>query len=197
MSRKGIARSDSAPAATAHGLTQDSQNKVSPPSPEAFTPPTSPLKEQKEEEKEKQVFLDVDAKELNDLITEERDFFVGTQLRPRWYILNWSVFPIATCYPGEYISFRERRVLTIPRFLQKGRQTFASIQQEVATIQAHESQGWLYVGEAAFERECIMRRYNSLLRALRDRITLGFDKDFWGYRYYTFGLNDSADEDKE
>ena len=173
-----------------------STNIVSPPLPEAFTPPTSPKSEIGEQQNDTPN-IHVNCAKLNGLIEDERDFFIGCQLKPRWYWLNWSVFPIATCYPGEYISLRERRVVKVPRFLQKGKITYASIQQEVATIQAHESNGWLYVGEAAFDRECIMRRYNSLLRALRDHIALGFDEDFWGYRYYTYYLSDTIDEEHE
>ena len=125
---------------------------------------------------------------LNKLINDERDFFVECHLKKRWYYLNFDVFPIATCYPPGYHNMELKRIYKIPRYSQKGRDTFASIQQEVATIQAHESAGWIYVDAAAKERNSIMAFYTSLLEALDKRQNLGLGEEFWGYKLYTYGL---------
>ena len=86
------------------------------------------------------------------------------------------------------------RIYHIPQFTQCGYETFASIQQEVATIQAHESAGWIYVEEAAKERQTIMDLYVKYLKALREHSTLGKGIQFWGYRIYTYGLFDKKEE---
>ena len=130
----------------------------------------------------------VESSLLNNLIQKECDFFVGCQLKPRWYYLNFNEFPFATCYPRDYLSFQNRVINRIPRFTQNGLITFASIRQEVATIQAHESAGWHYIEEGAVQRCDIMKLYVRLLQDLREHKRDGFSDHFWGYRLYTYGL---------
>ena len=126
---------------------------------------------------------------LNKLMLLERDFYIKCQDKPRSYPLDLLVYPIATCYP-KGIDLLNKHVLFITKFGQNGRDTFASIQQEVATIQAHESAGWLYVDKAASQRQAIMTLFTKLLKALREQDNLGLGDEFWGYRLYTYGLRE-------
>ena len=126
---------------------------------------------------------------VNQLIEDERNFFIFCSTLPRWYHLNFDFFPIATCYPSGYGDVDLRRVFEIPRFTQRGCYTFASLQQEVATIQAHESRLWVFLGKAAEQRNQILEQYTKLKKALRNHNSLGLGEEFWGYRYYTYNLN--------
>lgn len=112
--------------------------------------------------------------------------------QPRWYDLSWDVFPIATCYREKnyyeyslgYLDFIGMTICFIERFTQEGRITFLSLQEEVATIQAHESRGWLYIEDAVQQRQEIMDHYTKCLRAIRYQDSLELGPEFWGSIYY-------------
>ena len=125
---------------------------------------------------------------LNKLIIDERDFFVANQLKPRWYHLRFDIFPIATCYSPKCLDFEKMEIDKIIQSRQNGLQTFASIQLDVATIQAHESGGWMFSFGASHQRNKILDFYLKLLKALQERNNLGLGEEFWGYRFYTYGL---------
>ena len=110
--------------------------------------------------------------------------------------MTWDVFPIATCYREmdehgrklDYINFRDMTICFIERFVQDGGVTFLSLQEEVATIQAHESRGWLFIGEAVEQRQEIMAQYTKCLKAIRLQTNMGLGPEFWGTIIYDVPL---------
>ena len=132
------------------------------------------------------------------LVRKEKDeaFYRFCSSLPRWYDLTWDIFPIATCYRERdehgrelgHINFRDRTICFIERFVQDGGVTFLSLQEEVATIQAHESRGWLFIDEAVYQRQEIMAQYTKCLRAIRLKTNMGLGPEFWGSIFFDVPL---------
>ena len=123
---------------------------------------------------------------------KDEAFYLFCSLMPRWYDLTWDIFPLATCYREmdehgrklDYINFRDKTICFIERFVQDGGVTFLSLQEEVATIQAHESRGWLFIGEAAEQRQEIMAQYTKCLNAIKHNASMDLGPEFWGSIFY-------------